>query len=164
MKSAGSNKRFQRTVLASLGPPLNRGVMRNKICLAVLLASTACSADDLGGTVIDIFDAKVRLPSTCVLYARPSVIDQDTRFFCDIAKGSVVHIYIKKSSACIAQIEAKDRVVQDRKVIRGHERARSESRKAPQAHQWLAWDKDVCLMALSDSENALSQIMAPVWQ
>lgn len=138
--------------------------MRNKICLAVLLASTACSAADPGGTIIDIFDTKVRLPPTCVLYARPSVIDQDTRFFCDIGKASVVHVYLKKSSACIAQIEAKDRIVQDRTMIRSHERAKSDSSTMPKAHQWLAWDKEVCLTALSDSEEALGQIMAPVWQ
>ena len=65
--------------------------MRKTVLLASLLSCMQLQARELGA-VAYLFDVILVLPASCVLYARPSVIDKDIRFHCPLKNAAVIDV------------------------------------------------------------------------
>jgi hypothetical protein len=139
--------------------------MGKTLAAAILAVCSHATASD-SATVIRIFDEDLRLPASCTLHARPSVLEQDIRVFCDVVDPrGVVHLYIKPTQECEADIERTEAKVASRTSVGGRELvALSMQLGSRYSHLRLAWDEEVCLIGVSSSEEHLDGLLKSIWK
>ena len=139
-------------------------VMKGKRFLAVLIAAFVSQASFAASSVF-IFDKEFPLPEGCVLFPRPSLIDEDIRFSCEVdSLQPQLSIRFERAATCKKPINLPHNLISQYAMgeLSGSFVTINPESSISKLYVAKIFDEETCMQVFGGNQQAVLEAISPL--